>query len=146
MRITAEMLAAKLLEFAKKNAPVRVLTFKRYQRTVYSKTETYAKDVKRGGKVVHKAGDRKVIHNRGRLKTGESRAVGKKGTNMYSPYPGNLKKNGIYAIENGVRFDYDKVGYIGYANKYSHKPRYIEKTVDDFCQYCVSLGGRIIRR
>ena len=74
------------------------------------------------------------------------RAVGKKGTNMYSPYPGNLRDNGLYAIENGIRFDYDKVGYIGYANKYSHKPRYIEKTVDDFCQYCVSLGGRIIRR
>lgn len=109
MKITAEMLAAKLLRIAKKNAPVRVVKDKNPKRP-------------------------------------RKRAVGKKGTNMYSPYPGNLKNNGIYAIENGVRFDYDKVGYIGYANKYSRKPRYIEKTMDDFCQYCVSLGGRIIRR
>jgi isocitrate dehydrogenase kinase/phosphatase len=74
------------------------------------------------------------------------RAVGKKGTNMYSPYPGNLKNNGIYARGNAVVFDYNKVGYIGYANLYSRKPRYIEKTVDDFLKYCVSLGGRIIKR
>lgn len=75
MKITAEMLAAKLLRIAKKNAPVRVVKDKNPKRP-------------------------------------RKRAVGKKGTNMYSPYPGNLKKNGIYAIENGVRFDYDKVGYI----------------------------------
>ena len=74
------------------------------------------------------------------------RAVGKKGTNMYSPYPGNLKNNGIVRTENGVKFDYDKVGYIGYANIRSHKPQFIENTVDDFCNFCVSLGGRIIKR
>lgn len=146
MKITAEMLSAKLLEFAKENAPVRTLKYDSYQRTVYSKTETYTKDVKRNGKIIHKAGDRKAVHKKGRLKTGETRAVGKKGTNMYSPYPGNLKNNGIYAIENGICFDYDKVGYIGYANKYSKKPGYIQKTIDDFCQFCVSLGGRIIKR
>lgn len=74
------------------------------------------------------------------------RGVGKKGTNMYSPYPGNLKNNGIVRTENGVVFDYDKVGYIGYANLRSNKPKFIEKTVEDFCNYCVSLGGRIIKR
>lgn len=74
------------------------------------------------------------------------RAVGKKGTNMYSPYPGNLKNNGIVRTENGVKFDYDKVGYIGYANIRSHKPQFIERTVDDFCTWCVGLGGRIIKR
>lgn len=74
------------------------------------------------------------------------RAVGKKGTNMYSPYPGNLKNNGIYPIKNGIRFDYDKVGYIGYANIKSHSPGFIENTIKDFCNYCVSLGGRIIKR
>lgn len=72
-----------------------------------------------------------------------SRAVGKRGTNMYSPYPGNLKNNGIYQIKNGVVFDYNKVGYIGYANIYSKKPQYIEKTINDFCNYLVQLGGRI---
>ena len=74
------------------------------------------------------------------------RAVGKKGTNMYSPYPGNLKKNGIYARGNAVVYDYNKVGYIGYANVRSKKPQFIEKTVDDFLNYCVSLGGRIVKR
>ena len=74
------------------------------------------------------------------------RAVGKKGTNMYSPYPGNLKNNGIYARGNAVVYDYNKVGYIGYANVRSKKPQFIEKTVDDFLNYCVSLGGRIVKR
>ena len=74
------------------------------------------------------------------------RAVGKKGTNMYSPYPGNLKNNGIYQRGNAVVFDYNKVGYIGYANLYSKKPQYIEKTLNDFLNYCVSLGGRIVKR
>ena len=74
------------------------------------------------------------------------RAVGKKGTNMYSPYPGNLKNNGIVGLSNGVRYDYAKVGYIGYANLRSHKPRFIEKTIDDFCGFCVALGGRIIKK
>lgn len=74
------------------------------------------------------------------------RAVGKKGTNMYSPYPGNLKNNGIYARGNAVIYDYNKVGYIGYANLYSKKPQFIEKTLDDFLNYCISLGGRIVKR
>ena len=74
------------------------------------------------------------------------RAVGKKGTNMYSPYPGNLKNNGIYRDGNALVFDYNKVGYIGYANIRSHNPHYIEKTVNDFCNYCVALGGRIVQR
>ena len=66
MKITAEMLAAKLLRIAKKNAPVRVVKDKNPKRP-------------------------------------RKRAVGKKGTNMYSPYPGNLKKNGIYAtIKSGI--------------------------------------------
>ena len=71
---------------------------------------------------------------------------GKPGTNMYSPYPGNLKNNGIVPLENGICYDYNKVGYIGYANIRSHKPQFIEKTIDDFCDFCVSLGGRIVKR
>ena len=74
------------------------------------------------------------------------RAVGKKGTNMYSPYPGNLKNNGIYRDGNALVFDFNKVGYIGYANIRSRKPKYIEKSINDFCNYCVSLGGRIVNR
>lgn len=105
MKVTPERLAIKLLEIAKKNAPVRSL-----------------KDKK------------------GRPK---KRAVGKPGTNMYSPYPGNLKNNGIYGVSEGIVFDYNKVGYIGYANLTSKKPQFIEKTVSDFCNFCVSLGGRM---
>lgn len=71
------------------------------------------------------------------------RAIGKKGTNMYSPYPGNLKNNGIVFIKDGICFDFDKVGYIGYANIRSRKKKFIERTVTDFCEFCVSLGGRI---
>lgn len=56
---------------------------------------------------------RSVIDKKGRPRP---RAVGKKGTNMYSPYPGNLNDNGIVRTSKGVKFDYDKVGYIGYAN------------------------------
>ena len=106
-KITGEMLAEKLLEIAKANAPVR-----------------------------------DIVDKKGRPL---SRAVGKPGTNMYSPYPGNLKNNGIYRINGGIRFDYDKVGYIGYANLRSRKKHYIEATINEFCNYCVSLGARIKR-
>lgn len=73
----------------------------------------------------------------------KKRAVGKPGTNMYSPYPGNLKNNGIYPTRNGIVFDYNKVGYIGYANLRSNSPQFIERTIEDFCSFCVSLGGRM---
>lgn len=86
---------------------------------------------------------REVCDKKGRPRL---RGVGKKGTNMYSPYPGNLKNNGIVRTSKGVKFDYDKVGYIGYANKRSRKPQFIENTVNDFCDFCVSLGGRIVKR
>lgn len=108
MQITATMLSSKLLEIAKKNAPVRL-----------------------------------AYNKKGRPM---QRAVGKKGTNMYSPYPGNLKNNGIYAVDNGICFDYNKVGYIGYANIRSHSPQFIQRTVDDFLSFCVTLGGRIEKR
>ena len=86
---------------------------------------------------------RKIKDKKGRPR---SRAVGKRGTNMYSPYPGNLKDNGIVRIQNGIVFDYNKVGYIGYANIRSGSPKFIERTVGDFCQFCVALGGRIKQR
>lgn len=108
MKVTKAMLVGKLQEFAKANAPVRI-----------------------------------VVDKQGRP---ASRAVGKKGTNMYSPYPGNLKNNGIVLTDDGVKYDYTKVGYIGYANIRSKKPHFIEKTIDDFCAYCISLGGRVTKR
>ena len=86
---------------------------------------------------------RQIVDKKGRPL---SRAVGKKGTNMYSPYPGNLKNNGIERIADGVRYDYNKVGYIGYANILSKSPKFIERTIDGFCNYCISLGGRVTKR
>ena len=41
-------------------------------------------------------------------------------------------------------FDYNKVGYIGYANIRSSKPQFIQNTVNEFLNFCVSLGGRIV--
>ena len=111
MKVTKAMLVSKLQEFAKANAPVRI-----------------------------------VKDKPGRP---ASRAVGKPGTNMYSPYPGNLKDNGVVNLDDGIRYDYTKVGYIGYANlrvKSPNKPQFIERTIDDFCNFCVALGGRIEKR
>ncbi len=125
MKVTKAMLVSKLQEFAKKNAPVRI---------VYdAKGQVKTKNLKTG----------KIYTKSGRP---ASRAVGKPGTNMYSPYPGNLKNNGIVLTNDGVKYDYTKVGYIGYANIRSKKPHFIEKTIDDFCAFCVALGGRIERR
>ena len=125
MKITAEMLTDKLYDIAKNNAPVRL---------AYNKK----------GKVITNVTEKTRVYN----KSGRpmKRAVGKENTNMYSPYPGNLKNNGIVRTEKGVKYDYDKVGYIGYANIRSKKPQFIEKTIEDFCQFCVSLGGRIIKK
>ena len=75
-----------------------------------------------------------------RQKPGET---GKKGTNMYSDSPGNLVRAGIYMTNRGVVLDYNKVGYIGYANIRSHKPHYIEKSINLFLDWCVAHGGRI---
>ena len=69
MKITGKMLADKLLWIAKQNAPVRL---------AYNKK----------GEVITKTTEKTRVYT----KTGRpmARATGKKGTNMYSPYPGNL--------------------------------------------------------
>lgn len=126
MVITKAMLVSKLQRIAKENAPVRLV----YDAKGNVKTKSL-----KSGKLYTKSG------------RPASRAVGKPGTNMYSPYPGNLKNNGVDTNNDwGIRYDYDKVGYIGYANIRSNKPKFIEKTVQDFCAYCVSLGGRVIKQ
>ncbi len=73
-------------------------------------------------------------------------AVGKRGTNMYSPYPGNLKNNGIVQTSNGVKLDINHVGYIWYANKTSSRPDYVGKSVDEFLHYCQALGARVEKK
>ena len=78
MRITKAMLVAKLQYIAKENAPVRVV----YDAEGNVKTKSL-----KTGKLYTKSG------------RAASRAVGKPGTNMYSPYPGNLKNNGVVRID-----------------------------------------------
>ena len=66
---------------------------------------------------------------------------GKPGTNMYSPYPGNLKNNGIYAgyktadkgtiVLSGVD---GKVGYLPFTEKKSNwQANSINQFVNDLC-------------
>lgn len=75
---------------------------------------------------------------------------GKQGTNMYSPYPGNLKNNGIYAgyktadkgtiILSGTD---GKVGYLPYTETRSHKPGWQARSVEQFVSdLCALYGGK----
>ena len=72
---------------------------------------------------------------------------GKPGTNMYSPYPGNLKNNGIYAgykaadkgtaVLSGVD---GKVGYLPFTEKRSG---WQQKSVEQFVNWlCSTYGGK----
>lgn len=70
--------------------------------------------------------------------------VGKKGTNMVSYYPGYLQGNAFRPCPSGMTLLYDKVGYIGYANLYSRKPHFIEKSIEELIGELIAAGGRII--
>lgn len=76
--------------------------------------------------------------------------VGKPGTNMFSPYPGNLKNNGIYAgyttatsgtiILSGTD---GKVGYLPYTETRSKKPNWQSKSIEQFVsKLCSTYGGK----
>ena len=77
---------------------------------------------------------------------------GKIGTNTYSPYPGNLKNNGIYAgyrsadkgqiILSGVD---GKVGYLPYTETKSKKPQWQQKSINEFVsRLCMVYGGKVV--
>lgn len=77
-------------------------------------------------------------------------AVGKPGTNMYSPMPGNLKMNGIYAgyttatqgtiILSGTT---GKVGYLPYTETRSKKPNWQQNSINQFVsKLCSNYGGK----
>ena len=78
--------------------------------------------------------------------------IGKIGTNMYSPYPGNLKNNGIYrgttigsktqVVLSGVD---GKVGYLPYTEKTSKKPGWQQKSISIFVsKICTEYGGKVV--
>lgn len=79
-------------------------------------------------------------------------ATGKKGTNMYSPYPGNLKNNGIYPgytsattgqiVLSGID---GKVGYLPYTETRSKKPNWQQNSINQFVsKLCANYGGKRI--
>ena len=63
---------------------------------------------------------------------------------VVSPFPGNLKVNGnrIVQTASGYRLEhgYRPAPYALYANKSSRKPKYIEKSIDEFLGYLRTLG------
>ena len=77
-------------------------------------------------------------------------AVGKPGTNMYSPYPGNLKNNGIYpgyrTADKGtiVLSGTDgKVGYLPFTETRSHRPGWQQRSIESFVSdLCAVYGGK----
>lgn len=77
-------------------------------------------------------------------------ASGKPGTNTYSPYPGNLKNNGIYmgyktADKGSVCLSGTdgKVGYLPYTETRSHKPNWQAKSIEEFVSdLCSTYGGK----
>ncbi len=77
-------------------------------------------------------------------------ATGKRGTNMFSPYPGNLRNNGIrwenLDAQSGrlVLSGRDgKVGYLPFTETTSKSPGWQEKSLNDFVNYLCSVFGGI---
>ena len=70
-------------------------------------------------------------------------AIKRKGV-VISPFPGNLKKNGnqIVSSEEGyiVKHGYEPARYALFANVRSRKPRYIEKSINEFFALMASKG------
>lgn len=89
-----------------------------------------------------------ILKNNAPVRTYPLGAVGKKGTAFYSPYPGNLRNNGIIACvsneNSGQVIIGGPVGYAVYTETTSHKPHWQEKSLNEFVQRLISYGGSII--
>lgn len=72
-------------------------------------------------------------------------AVGKKGTNFYSPRPGWMRDAGYLLYSDTFVLSERLVGYIGYANKTSKKPGFIQKIDSEFRNEMIRKGGKIER-
>ena len=63
---------------------------------------------------------------------------------IVSPFPGNLKQNGNRIVDTGdglkVKHGYEPARYAIYANKRSRKPKYIEKSINEFKALMESFG------
>ena len=86
-----------------------------------------------------------IAKNNAPVRTYPLGPVGKKGTNMYSPYPGNLMNNGIvprvYSSTNASLLIGGPVGYAMYTETRSKKPHWMQKTVDEFVQRLTTVYG-----
>ena len=85
----------------------------------------------------------KVYTKNSPVRTRPLGAIGKEGTNMYSPRPGNLRDNSWYLMSDGFVVDERLVGYVKFANKRSRKPQFLEKTNQDFLKEMRARGGKI---
>ena len=82
-----------------------------------------------------------ILKNNSPVRTYPLGAIGKKGTPFYSPYPGNLRNNGILPYVRGNSGEViigGPVGYAVYTETTSKKPHWQEKSLNEFVQ---RLGG-----
>lgn len=77
------------------------------------------------------------------VRTKPTGAVGKVGTNMYSPRPGWLRDSSWRIQSDIFIVDERLVGYVKYANVTSRKPNFIEKTNQGFLNEMRRRGARI---
>lgn len=130
-----QILLDKIYELLKNNLPYR---------------EPYRYTYKKGS-VNTKTG--KVVNKKTVVRLGGP--VGKPGTPFYSPYPGNLKNNGVYRTNNAIVLNVNKVGYIPYANKTANwhtkngtngGPDFIQRTNEDVVAHLRSIGCKVTRK
>jgi hypothetical protein len=70
-------------------------------------------------------------------------AIGDPSTPFYSARPGWLRDTGWYLTSDSFVLSERLVGYIGYANKRSKRPNFIEKTNNDFLATMRKRGAKI---
>lgn len=93
-------------------------------------------------------------HEKGTTVVRNGGPKGKPGTSFYSPYPGNLKNNGVYRTKDSIVLDVKKVGYIPFADKRAHKhtnggtnggPDFIRRTENDVVDHLRRIGCKVVK-
>lgn len=88
-----------------------------------------------------------ILKNNAPVRTYPLGEVGKKGTKFYSPYPGNLRNNGILPnvqhANHGSVIIGGPVGYAVYTETRSKKLHWQEKSLNEFIARLQAMGGEI---
>ena len=88
-----------------------------------------------------------IAKNNAPVRTYPLGPVGKKGTNMFSPYPGNLKNNGIipriYGQNRASLLIGGPVGYAMYTETRSKKPMWQQKSLEEFVNRLTTVYGGV---